>query len=195
MAASKFTLDSTILVLVDLQPNFLKVISQRDAIVGRAMFLLRACRELGVPALATTQYASRMGAALEDIAPLLSEPPMDKLTFSCIGAPGFQGALRKYRRRHVLLCGIETHICVTQTALDVQDLGYEPAVAVDATGSRGGESHAIGIERLRSAGVQMVHSESVVYELMKTAEHPKFKQVLELVKASDTAPVRQGEGF
>lgn len=169
---------------IDLQPSFLAGISKREAVVARSRFLLECARVLEVPAIGTEQYSQRMGATEPSVATLLAEPANDKLCFSAGGCEGFMRALEATGRRMVVVVGIETHICVAQTSLDLLERGFTVLVCADAVGARSTEAHEIGLRRLGEAGCIVTHTESVVYEWMRSAEHPKFREVLRLVKES-----------
>lgn len=177
-------LEESVLVLVDVQPAFFRVVFEAERVVSRAGFLLRAANLLGVPVLVTTQNAARMGGLDEGLAAELSGPVFDKMTFSCCGAAGFNEALEALDRSQVVLVGAETHICITQTALDLLDAEYQVLLPADAISARTATLDRVGMERLRDVGGEITHTESVVYEWMDTAEHERFKDVLELVKAN-----------
>ena len=105
------------------------------------------------------------------------------MTFSCLAEPAFRERIEGLGRRHVVLAGMETHICITQTALALLEEGYAVSVAADATCSRRATDHEIGLARLRDAGAQITVIESVLYEALERAGTPEFRAVLELVKA------------
>jgi nicotinamidase-related amidase len=172
------------LIVVDLQPSFLKAIHESERVLARSEFLARAAHLLEVPALATVQNPDRMGGLDERFLPLLSRPVESKMAFSCMGCAPFVEALEALGRKQAVLVGIETHICITQTALHLLDKGFQVVVCPDAASSRTLDRHEIGLHRLRDAGVALAHSESVAYEWMGGANHPKFRQALELVKAA-----------
>ena len=176
-------LDESILVLVDIQPPFMKVIHEAERVVERSSFLVQAAGVLGVPSLGTTQYAARMGELDPKLAGFVTGQVFDKMHFSAFKAGRFAEVLEETCRRQVVLCGAETHICITQTAIDLLEAGYDVMVPMDAVSSRTPDSCKIGFKRLRDLGVELVHSESLVYEWLDTAEHPRFKEVLGLVKA------------
>jgi nicotinamidase-related amidase len=184
MPSPNCDLDRSVLVVVDLQPAFLAGIHEAERVISRAKFLLEAARLLGVPVLASEQVPERMGGTDERLRPLLGEePPFAKTAFSC-GAcvPLLQGEAAT--RELAVLVGIETHICVSQTAHDLLRTGKQVFVCADAVSARSPDRHAIGLERIRAAGAVVAHTESVVYEWMGGADHPRFRDVLRLVKES-----------
>ena len=175
----------TALVVIDMQQPFLTVMHDRERLLVNARLLVQSAVTLGVPVVPTTQYAERMGGIVPDLAALYPDSAftaVDKLCFSCAGADGFLDALASLDRRQVLLCGLETHICVSQTALDLLHRGYQVHVAADAVSSRTLEKHKLGMERMRDGGVLPCAAEAAVYELLGGAGTPEFKAVLQLVK-------------
>lgn len=181
MSAIKLDPTRGVLIVVDLQPSFLKGIYEADRVLSRALFMARAAEALGVPIMATEQNPDRMGSTHPEIAPHVGAP-FPKMTFSCLGCEDLATALEFTGRRQIILVGIETHICVGQTAQDLLSLGYEVAVCPDAVSAGSLEAHKLGMERMRDSGVVPVHTEAVAYEWLGTAEHFAFRQVLDLVK-------------
>lgn len=174
-------LDQTGLIVIDLQSNFLAAIDDADHVLRRCEFIIRAANSLGVPVFVTEQYPARMGSTHEDLLPYLSGATIEgKMVFSALGAPSLATWLEG--KTQIVLCGIETMICVNQTAQQLWELGHEVIVAGDAVGGRSLEMHELGLSRLRSASCEIAHTEAIVYEWMETAEHPKFRDVLKLVK-------------
>lgn len=171
-----------VVVLVDLQPNFMKAIPDADFVCRRSEFVARVAKILGIPVLATEQYASRMGPTAPQLAALVDHPIADKLSFSCCGHPDFIAQLESTGRTQATLVGIETHICVMQTAMHLRERAYEVVVGADALSARSRSAHELGLRRLENAGITLAHTESIVYEWMRSAEHPKFKEALSVVK-------------
>ena len=169
--------DDSVLVVVDVQAALLPAIAGQEGLLANVHLLVETAKILGIPTLITTQYAARLG---ESVVPGSS---FDKLSFSCAGADGFCEALAETGRRQVLLCGVETHICVSQTAHDLLARGFQVNVAPDAVSSRTVEKHKLGMERMRDAGVLPVAAEAAVYEWLERAGTPEFKAILPLVKS------------
>jgi nicotinamidase-related amidase len=172
------------LVVVDMQEPFLNAIHGRDALTANVALLVRAARTLGVPVLATVQYVQRMGGVVPAIAEALPDGyfPLDKLTFSCAEDPAFVKALKDIGRKQIVVCGVETHICVSQTAHDLLEAGCQVHVAADAVSSRTLEKHKLGMERIRDAGIKPCAAEAAVYEWLRAAGTPEFKAILALVR-------------
>jgi len=177
----RFDPEESILLVVDVQPSFMGGIFEADRVLKRASFLSQVAQILGVPVFATEQNVARMGST----DPLLKSSvgtTYPKMAFSCFWCTELMDQLASLDRRQVILVGIETHICVAQTALDLMVAGLDVGVCPDAVSSRTPERHKLGMERIRDAGATPIHSEAVAYEWMKTAEHPNFRDVLGLVK-------------
>lgn len=176
----------SLLVVVDMQDSLLNAIAGRDALVNNVSLLIRAARIMDVPILATTQNAPRLGPVAPVIAEALANEadivPIDKLCFSCAQSPGFVEALTETGRKQIVVCGMETHICVSQTAHDLLHAGYQIHVPADAASSRTIEKHKLGMERIRDNGILPCASEAVVYEWLQEAGTPAFREVLKLVR-------------
>jgi nicotinamidase-related amidase len=172
-----------VLLVVDLQAPFLDVIHERDRIVRRACFLIEVACALGIPVVATEQVPERLGRTDERVFEALAQTEIfTKTEFSAAGCPAAMGRLDEIGRRSAVILGVETHICVCGTALDLLDAGYRVTVCPDAASSRSFEAHKLGMERIRDAGAMPAHTESVAYEWLGSSTHPRFRNVLEIVK-------------
>ena len=177
--------DTTLLVVVDMQEPFLGTIHERERLTANVRLLAQAAAILDVPVISTTQYVERMGglvAEIADVLPATACGPLDKLCFSCVGSEAFSTFVAEAARRQILLCGVETHICVSQTALDLTHGGYQVHVVADAVSSRTLEKHKLGMERMRDNLVLPCAAEAAVYEWLREAGTAEFKSVLKLVK-------------
>lgn len=174
----------SVLVVVDMQEPFLRHLFERERVVQQCRLLIQSASVLKVPVIATLQYAQRMGGVIPEIAEVLPEggEPIDKMCFSCYGAEPFRAALMSSERTQVVLCGVEAHICVTQTALDALQAGFQVHVVQDAVSSRSRENWLVAMDRLRQAGVVVTCAESVVYEWLVQAATDEFRQILQWVK-------------
>jgi hypothetical protein len=140
---------------------------------------------LKIPALVTTQYAKGLGNTVPDIASLLpGSPPIDKLMFSCFGSDVFCSLLKRLPgpRTTVLLCGMETHICVMQTAMGALREGYLVHVTSDAVSSRAELNWRVGLDRMRAAGAILSSTEMMIYELLRSSGAPAFRELLPYLK-------------
>jgi nicotinamidase-related amidase len=173
------------LVVVDMQEKLLPPIWEKERLVRNVQLLIRMAGILKIPALVTTQYAKGLGNTLPDIASMLPDsPPLDKLTFSCFGSDIFCSLLKRLpgQRTTVLLCGMETHICVMQTAMGALREGYLVHVASDAVSSRSELNWRIGLDRMRDAGAILSSTEMMIYELLRSSGAPAFKELLPYLK-------------
>ena len=171
------------LVVVDIQDRFRPVIHEMPRVVQNALRLINGAVILHVPIFATEQYRKGLGATLPEIASAIPDfAPMEKTAFSCCGAPGFVEALRAKGVQDVILCGIESHVCVSQTCLGLLEAGFRPFVVADAISSRTPENHRLGVERMRDAGAVIVSTEMILFELLERAGTDEFKRMLTLVK-------------
>src|ERR1700722_1989774 len=177
--------DQCALIVVDIQENLLPPIFQKEELVRNAKLLIRAAALLKIPALMSTQYAKGLGQTVPEIASLLPETEaIDKDQFSCFGSDAFCALLQRLpgKRNSLLLCGMESHICVTQTALGALREGYLVHVASDAVSSRTEWNWKIGLDRMRTAGAVISSTEMMIYELMRSSGSAAFKELLPYLK-------------
>ena len=158
------------LVVVDIQQKLLPPIFNKEALVKNSQLLIRLAKILDLPVMVTTQYSKGLGGTVPEIASLLADvTAIDKLEFSCFGSDQFRSHLKALPGNHntVLLCGMEAHICVMQTALGALNEGYLVHVASDAVGSRAESNWNIGLDRMKSAGAVISSTEMMMYELLR----------------------------
>jgi nicotinamidase-related amidase len=185
MARRSLVPEQCALVVVDIQEKLLPPIWEKERLVKNAQLLIRLAGILKIPALVTTQYAKGLGATVPDIALLLPEnSPIDKEMFSCFGCDAFCSTLKRLpgQRTTLLLCGMETHICVMQTALGALREGYLVHVASDAVSSRTELNWRIGLDRIRAAGAILSSAEMMMYELLRSSGAPAFRELLPYLK-------------
>jgi nicotinamidase-related amidase len=178
-----FTRNNTILLVIDMQERLLPKIEDSENLTKNTAILIQCCKILNLPALVTEQYPEGVGPTVSALLPDLDHcPKISKKTFSCLREPLFRKTLESAARKQIIIAGIETHVCVFQTAADLIQEGYEVQVVQDAVGSRTSANKKIGLERMRSKGVDITSMESVVFELLETSVCAEFKQVLRLIK-------------
>ena len=168
------------LIVVDIQEKLLPPIWQKEQL------LIRLAGILKIPAIVTTQYAKGLGNTAPEVASLLPESsPIDKVMFSCFGSDVFCSMLKRMpgQRTTVLLCGMETHICVMQTALAALREGYVVHVASDAVSSRAEWNWRVGLDRMRGAGAVISSTEMMTYELLRSSGSPAFREMLPYLKS------------
>jgi nicotinamidase-related amidase len=177
--------DHCTLIVVDIQEKLLPPIFENARVLKNSQLLIRLAALLKIPALVTTQYAKGLGNTTPEIASLLPDAqPIDKQMFSCFGSEAFCSMLKRLpgNRNTVLLCGMESHICVMQTALGALREGYIVHVASDAVSSRTEWNWKIGLDRMRAAGAVISSTEMILYELLRSSGSPAFKELLPYLK-------------
>ena len=176
---------SSVVVLVDLQESLLSAIPDRQALLSRCSLLAKTAERLSIPILVTTQNVSRLGMTVPELTAAFEAgtPVFDKMTFSAARCPAFMEYLRETARKQVVVCGVETHICVSQSAIDLKEMGFAVTVVADACSARSVERHKLGMERIRDLGVLPAATEAVVYEWLEEAGTPEFRDILKLIKA------------
>ncbi len=176
------TTDQSILIVIDVQGKLAAMMDDPDYL-RRVRGLLKAVRFLEIPVLLTEQAPEKIGAtidAVRDLAPTVV--PIPKQTFSCCGEPAFMDAVKASGRRKIMVCGIEAHVCVYQTVRDLIQQGYEVYLVVDAISSRSPVDQEIGVHRSQKEGAVLTTLEMVVTELMQSTKHPRFRDVMALLK-------------
>jgi nicotinamidase-related amidase len=177
--------DQCALLVVDIQSKLLPPIWERERLVRNSQLLIRLAGILKIPAIVSTQYAKGLGETVPEISSLLPDTtPIDKTMFSCFGSDTFCSMLKRLpgQRTTVLLCGMETHICVMQTALAALREGYVVHVASDAVSSRTEWNWRVGLDRMRAAGAVISSTEMMTYELLRSSGAPAFKELLPYLK-------------
>jgi nicotinamidase-related amidase len=173
------------LVVIDIQEKLLPAVVRIDELVSNCRLLIRLAHILEIPVLLTTQYSRGLGATVPQIAELLpGVEAIDKVEFGCFGREQFRTALRDLpgQRNTLLLCGMESHICVMQTALGALQNGYLVHVAGDAVSSRTEANSKLGLERMSAAGAIVSGTEMMMYELLRQSGTAQFKQLLPFLK-------------
>lgn len=183
--------ESGVLVIVDIQHKLAAAMERRDQVVSTARKLVGAGAVLGVPIIVTRQNPAGLGGTVEELETALYDAAkegarvlgVDKMAFCCAAEHDFREALVSTGKHQVVIAGMETHICVTQTALALVEEGYQVHVVADACCSRRDEHHEIALDRMRHAGVIVTTSESVIYEAVGRAGTDVFRSVLGIVKS------------
>lgn len=172
------------LIVIDIQEKLLPPIYEKDRLVRNSQLLIRLANILSMPIVLTTQYVKGLGAVVPEIASLLPElKPLDKLEFGCFGNSEFCSNVARLKGRNtLLLCGMETHICVLQTALGALNQGHLVHVAADAVSSRTELNWKLGLKRMRDAGAVISSTEMMIYELLGKSGSPEFKEMLKHLK-------------
>lgn len=184
MPVPRLRRDDTALLVVDIQERLLPAMADAAEVLRRSATVARIARTLGVPTFVTEQYPKGLGGSVPELVDALGDAyrPIEKTTFSACGDNGVRDELAATQRRSVLLVGIETHVCVLQSALDLLDAGYDVFVVADATSSRRLENRALGLERMRQCGVQLVSTEMLLFEFLRSSKDPAFRTLQNLIR-------------
>ncbi len=185
MFYEKITPGNTAVLVVDVQERMMRVIAGREEVERNCALLLRAATTLAMPILVTTQNRARIGATLPEIRDLLGqEAEIDKMEFSCFANAGFTARVAAMERQpeNIIICGVESHICIYQTVRDGIAAGMRLFVAADAVSSRNRVNHRLGLARARELGAVVAGTEMLIYELLERAGTPEFKALLPYLK-------------
>lgn len=173
----------TLLLVVDVQGKLATVVADAELVEKNIGKLLRACKLLGVPVIHTEQYPKGLGHTVEPLKALLGDQaPFEKLSFSCCGNEEFMKRLRSLGRNDILVVGMEAHVCVYQTSVELLDFGYNVHIVTDAVSSRSEENRQLGIRCIERAGGVPTSTEMAIFELVRVAEGETFKSISKIVK-------------
>ena len=174
--------DNAVLILVDVQGQLSELVDGAEALFKNIRRLLTGMYVLDIPVIVTEQTPEKLGKTRSEFRAMLRDIPVEKKTFSCCGEPMFLQVLGKTKRRHVILCGIETHVCIYQTAMDLLAAGYEVSTVTDAVSSRDPANKTLALRRMETEGVKLTCSEMLLFELLGSAGSLQFKSILQIVK-------------
>lgn len=177
------TTDNALLLVIDFQDRLMPSIHLRDRLAKKAAAIIAGCRILDVPILLTQQYTKGLGDTIPEVKRALGEfEPIEKLTFSCCETADFKEKLQESGRKNVIVTGVEAHICVQQTVLELLEDEYSVYVAADCIGSRFDTDRRYAEKRMEKAGAVLTTMESILFEMLVRADHPKRKEISNLVK-------------
>jgi len=175
--------EQAFLVVVDVQGKLAQLMQDKDVLFSKLQQVIGGIKVLGLPILWCEQMPDKMGPTIPEVAGLLTGlQPIAKSAFSCWGEERFRSDVQALQRKHVLIVGIEAHVCVYQTAMDMVQAGYQVQVLADATSSRTTGDKMVGMERIRESGASLTCTEACLMELLRDAKAPEFKDVLNLIK-------------
>ncbi len=178
--------DQTVVLFVDLQSRLLSLLPREEAVLEGVSLLAAGCGVLGLPSMWTLQYPEGLGPLHPRMLEAGGEAARDavaKTSFSVMGDERCAARLESFGRRRVVVCGIETHICIYQTVMDLLAAGYGVTVAYDCVCSRRLEDHEAALAEMRAGGARILPVETILYSMLRDAEAPGFKGILELVKS------------
>ncbi len=175
--------EDSICLVIDIQERLVPAMEESEVFVENSKKLIQGLQILGLPLLVTQQYTKGLGETIEDIKMLIPDfQYIEKKDFSCFDELAFAEKLAGSGKKTVIICGIESHVCVLQTAIDLKASGYMPVVVMDCVSSRSFDNVDLAAERFRYEGVMMTSCESVLFELTRSAGAPGFKEISKLVK-------------
>ncbi len=175
--------DKCVLIVIDLQEGFKPHIPEWERIIDRCRILIEASKLLEVPILVTEQYPKGLGRTVDPLRNVLGECKYyEKVTFSSCQDEPIRQALLTQGRSQLFMAGIETHVCIGQTACDALSMGLQPFLAVDAMGSRHDIDHQAALDRLRNAGAIVTTTEAAIMEMTASSKHPRFREISKLIK-------------
>jgi nicotinamidase-related amidase len=177
---SKLDPERAALVVIDVQEAFRRAVPSFDDVAAATATLVQGAARIGIPILVTEQYPRGLGETVPEVADHLPEgtEPVEKVRFSAADADGFGLG----GRDQALVCGIETHVCVNQTVLDLIEQGVATQVVADAVGSRTEANRELGLHKMERAGATLTSVETALFELLRGSDAPAFKEVQALVK-------------
>lgn len=183
MTQARIERDAAVLLVVDIQTKLFPHIAEHDRVEQQTIRMAQAARELGVPIVVSEQYRAGLGATVPGVMAAVGDAVLvEKMAFSVCGDPTAMKRIDALGRRQILLVGIETHVCVQQTALDLLQRGMSPFVLADAVSSRRALDREVAFDRMRQAGIVVTTVESAIFELTRDAGTDYFRRILAIVR-------------
>ena len=177
----RLSVTDSVVVVVDIQDKLLAKMPTAEGLLRNAGFILDVANLLGVPVVATEQYPKGLGPTAPAIASRLTLPCLAKTAFSCCDAEGFLPTLTEFQRPVAVVLGMETHVCVLQTALGLLEAGYRVHLPEDALAARGSLDHNLALRQLARVGAVVTTCETIAFQWLRDATHPHFKAVSKLI--------------
>jgi len=179
----RITRENTVGLVIDIQEKLLPAMAGQEDLLTRCKMLIEGLQKLSVPVIVTQQYSKGLGETVEPVKLMIKDfNPIEKREFSCCDAVQVADQLKEKGVQKVILCGIESHVCVLQTAIDLKEAGYVPVVVMDCVSSRTPGQKDLAAERFRHEGIMMTSCESILFELTRTSTAPEFKAISKLIK-------------
>ena len=183
MIKKMLTINNTVLTIIDIQGNLAHAMHDKESLFKKVKQLINGCNALEIPIILTEQNPNGLGPTLPVIKELLpGVTAIPKMNFNCCDDKGYMEALESSGKKQVLIAGIESHICIYQTAAALLDMVYEVQVVTDAVASRFPENRKLAIRKMSGMGISMTGVEMALFELLKTAEHEKFREIVKIIK-------------
>ncbi|MBM4157942.1 MAG: hydrolase [Ignavibacteria bacterium] len=179
----KINRDNSIAVVIDVQQKLFPFIHEKEKLSDNIVKLIKGIKVLGIPILVTEQYSKGLGNAIQSVQEAIGNYSYtEKMSFSCCGSGTFTEALKKSEKDNVIICGIEAHVCVLQTVLDLIIGGYQPVVVENCISSRSLNDKEIAIDRMRQEGAVITTYESILFELLEVSGTEEFKAISKIIK-------------
>ena len=181
---AQLNLEDSLVLIIDVQEKLLNAVFNKEQVEKKSAIVAEAAKILGIPVVVTEQYPKGLGNTIPAVKDALAEDTeiFEKTAFSALNNEEILEAIKKHNKKQILIFGIETHICVSQTTAAFRELGYEVSVIKDACGSRAEEEYLAGLERMKDNGAYIITTEIALFEWLKGAKHPNFKAVQALIK-------------
>ncbi len=179
----RITKENTIGLIIDIQERLVPAMWENEVLLKNCQVLIQGLSELEIPLLVTQQYSKGLGETIPEIKSVISDFRfIEKRNFSCCDELVVIEKLKELVAKNIIICGIESHVCVLQTAVDLKEAGFNPIVVMDCVSSRSKESIETAKERFRFEGIMMTSYESILFELARSSASPEFKAISRLVK-------------
>lgn len=181
---TQLNLENSLVLIIDVQEKLLNAVFNKETLSKKAGIISKTAQILGIPVIVTEQYPKGLGNTVDEVKQVLPENTQffEKTSFSALNNPEILDAIKSYNKNQIVIFGIETHICVNQTAAALLELGYEVNVIKDACGSRSEIEYEAGLERMKDNGAHILTTEIALFEWLKGAKNPNFKDVQALIK-------------
>ncbi len=175
--------EKAVLVVIDIQERLVPAMKKKDKVYENTLHLIEAAKLLDIPIVVTEQYPKGLGPTVDVIKEGLAEyNPLEKVTFDCCRGDGFLEKISSLKKSHIILAGMETHVCVLQTCLSLLKEGYFPHLVSDAVCSRKKDDYLTAKELMRDAGAVITCTETVLFQLLEKAGSPEFKTISKRIK-------------
>jgi isochorismate hydrolase len=179
----RITKENTVGLIIDIQDRLVPAMREKEVLLKNCQVLIQGLSELEIPLLVTQQYSKGLGETIPEIKSVISDFSfIEKRNFSCCDELVVIEKLKELDAKNIIICGIESHVCVLQTAVDLKEAGFNPIVVMDCVSSRSKESIETAKERFRFEGIMMTSYESILFELARSSASPEFKAISRLVK-------------
>ena len=170
-------------LVIDIQEKLFPHMAENEMLLKKCLILMEGLKILGIPLIYTEQYPRGLGSTIEPVALVMgTDPLVEKTTFSCCDEPGYLKLMEDYQLKTLIICGIEAHVCVMQTVIDLVEKGYIPVVVEDCISSRYMRDKHVAIQRMRAEGAVITTCESILFELTRNSGTDEFKAISRLIK-------------